>query len=65
MPIPPLTVPSTGDAGQFLRYNHGAVTATWEPAVEGTGISHIVKLTQSAYDALPSPSTTTLYVIVG
>ncbi len=32
MTTPQLTVPVAGDDGQFLRYNSGAGTATWEPA---------------------------------
>ena len=32
--------------------------------VDGTNISHIVKITQSAYDLLPSKDAATLYVII-
>lgn len=33
-------------------------------AVVGVGINKIVKLSQAEYDALPTPSTTTMYVIL-
>lgn len=36
-----------------------------ENIVVGTDVNRIVALTQAAYDALPSPDTHTLYVIVG
>ena len=32
--------------------------------VDGDGISHIVKITQTDYDLLPSVDSTTLYVII-
>lgn len=33
--------------------------------ITGTNITSIVKLTQAEYDALTTPSETTLYIIVG
>jgi hypothetical protein len=57
---------STPSNGQVLKYNGSQwVNAADSVGVTGTGITAIVALTQSAYDALGTKSTTTLYVING
>jgi hypothetical protein len=55
-----------GTASQLLTVVSGAPAWATPPAwVVGTGITAVVALTQTAYNALSPPNATTLYVITG
>lgn len=66
--IQTVQIPSGGVDGRVLTYSGG--TAVWAlPAlpsgyVQSETISHIVRVTEAEYAALPSPDSSTLYVIV-
>lgn len=59
-----------GDIGAATAAQGGLADTALQPAdiaqvISGSGVTDIVALTQAAFDALPGPSATTLYVITG